>query len=390
LKQTSANRTSIEVPEGILDGIYEAASEEAGWARVLREIAEWVSASGAMYFLLGNSAITPSVKAIHSSGFNIGADSSYANEEHLRDPHMSLGMQTPIAHWFFSQDHFDHRFIARDAFFQEVMSPLGIRWAAGSRIWNADETVACLAFQRPLDAPGFTEIDRMRLAAVTPHLGRATRIHDKLTGRAFEAGLGIEAMSNLAVGVALMDACARIVYSNPVADRLFGQNWIFRCLPRGRISLAYTNHQKIFEGAIAAAVGARSTALCIVDRNGKPAVSSVMMPMPPAARWNSHWQRPLAMLVMSEIRRVQGVPARILHQLFALTPAESRLANWLLTGRSISEYANERRISVETVRTQLKAILSKTGMRRQAELVALLSRLPAFGSGPWQGWASRS
>jgi DNA-binding CsgD family transcriptional regulator len=106
----------------------------------------------------------------------------------------------------------------------------------------------------------------------------------------------------------------------------------------------------------------------------------MIVPMPPAARWNAVWQRPLAMLVMSEIRRGHAVPSRVLHQLFSLTPAESGLANWLLTGRSINEYADERSVSIETARTQLKAILSKTGMRRQAELVAYMARLPTSGS----------
>jgi DNA-binding CsgD family transcriptional regulator len=293
---------------------------------------------------------------------------------------MRLGMQTPVANWFFSQDHFDQSFIARDAFFQEVMGPLGIRWVAGSRIWNVDGAVACLAFQKPVDAACFADVDRARLAAVTPHLGRATRVHERLTKRAFDSGLGAEAVNHLAVGVAVVDSRMCVMYSNAVADRMLGQRSIFRCLPGGRISLAFAGHQEIFGEAIAAAMNVRSTPLCIVDRNGNPAVNAMIVPMPPAARWNAVWQRPLAMLVMSEIRRGHAVPSRVLHQLFSLTPAESGLANWLLTGRSINEYADERSVSIETARTQLKAILSKTGMRRQAELVAYMARLPTSGS----------
>jgi DNA-binding CsgD family transcriptional regulator len=33
-------------------------------------------------------------------------------------------------------------------------------------------------------------------------------------------------------------------------------------------------------------------------------------------------------------------------------------------------------VSLETARSQLKAVLSKTGMSRQAQLVAALARLP--------------
>ena len=43
---------------------------------------------------------------------------------------------------------------------------------------------------------------------------------------------------------------------------------------------------------------------------------------------------------------------------------------------TIDAYAQHRGVSLETARSQLKAVLAKTGMSRQAQLVATLSRLP--------------
>jgi DNA-binding CsgD family transcriptional regulator len=41
-------------------------------------------------------------------------------------------------------------------------------------------------------------------------------------------------------------------------------------------------------------------------------------------------------------------------------------------------YAEERGLSIETVRTQLKSVLAKTGTRSQSQLIATLMALPAI------------
>jgi len=74
-----------------------------------------------------------------------------------------------------------------------------------------------------------------------------------------------------------------------------------------------------------------------------------------------------------------GVPSeKMLSVLFGLSPAEARLARGLLLGRTPDEHAQHAGVGVATVRTQLHSIFSKTGVRRQAELVALLARVPAL------------
>ena len=62
---------------------------------------------------------------------------------------------------------------------------------------------------------------------------------------------------------------------------------------------------------------------------------------------------------------------------FGLTPAERRLAVQLACGLSLRQSADHLGITYQTARTQLKAVFAKTGTSRQAELVALLARLPA-------------
>ncbi len=70
--------------------------------------------------------------------------------------------------------------------------------------------------------------------------------------------------------------------------------------------------------------------------------------------------------VASETAHIARCRAR-----FDLTEAQARLAVFLSEGGTIAEYAAATGLSVETVRTHLKAIFAKTGVGSRPELTAL-------------------
>lgn len=66
--------------------------------------------------------------------------------------------------------------------------------------------------------------------------------------------------------------------------------------------------------------------------------------------------------------------AALLGELYPLTAGEAAVAALLASGADLKTIATARGCSVETVRTQVKALFDKTGARRQGELIALLHR----------------
>jgi DNA-binding CsgD family transcriptional regulator len=65
----------------------------------------------------------------------------------------------------------------------------------------------------------------------------------------------------------------------------------------------------------------------------------------------------------------------VLNAVFGLSAAEARIAQLLAQGESVESAAQLLEIKPTTARSQLAAVFEKTGTRRQAKLVALLSRL---------------
>ncbi|WP_156387478.1 helix-turn-helix transcriptional regulator [Devosia sp. Root105] len=102
-----------------------------------------------------------------------------------------------------------------------------------------------------------------------------------------------------------------------------------------------------------------------------------------ALRGNQHYQLhdavldpgPLVMLIIHGSLEMSSLPTDLLWRAFSLTESEARLAEALLNGATLADFAKEREVSKQTLRNQLVGVMRKTGTRRQSELVSLLTRL---------------
>ena len=81
----------------------------------------------------------------------------------------------------------------------------------------------------------------------------------------------------------------------------------------------------------------------------------------------------IAILIVTPVVQAEVPTPELLQGLFDLTPAEARVARGIGEGRTVETIAAAFGISRETVRNQLKAVMAKTGLRRQVELAGLLA-----------------
>jgi DNA-binding CsgD family transcriptional regulator len=69
-------------------------------------------------------------------------------------------------------------------------------------------------------------------------------------------------------------------------------------------------------------------------------------------------------------------PLEVLRSMFHFTLAEAGIAQLLAAGSTAKDIARQRGVTIHTVRTQLRQILQKAGVRRQADLASLLLNIP--------------
>ena len=67
----------------------------------------------------------------------------------------------------------------------------------------------------------------------------------------------------------------------------------------------------------------------------------------------------------------------MLTEQFELTPAEVRVLDTIMDHGGVAEVARALKLSPATVRTHLRHVFEKTGVRRQADLVKLMTSYPA-------------
>jgi DNA-binding CsgD family transcriptional regulator len=91
--------------------------------------------------------------------------------------------------------------------------------------------------------------------------------------------------------------------------------------------------------------------------------------------------KPTVAIFVSDPDAEQQADDRVLTQLFGLTAAESRVAVYLMQGKSLEQASEHFGVTRNTLRSQFAQILSKTGTHRQSELIHFLSRSVAALSG---------
>jgi DNA-binding CsgD family transcriptional regulator len=87
--------------------------------------------------------------------------------------------------------------------------------------------------------------------------------------------------------------------------------------------------------------------------------------------WTDGKHRPAVAIFVRDPEGASHPPVKLAQQLFELTPAETALAIQLTNGLSLEEAAEALGIRRNTARAHLRSIFSKTGVRRQTELVRI-------------------
>ena len=254
--------------------------------------------------------------------------------------------------------------------FQRLLRPLGAE--PGPGLGMVLERVGTRATLLLLLLPAHggwrpTSEDRALLESLAPHIRESLRLHERLTSASANARALVTAFDHLALGVVLLDESRRVSFANRSADEILG----VPADPRGVARRVEQRTQALARVLVDQRSVRRGSLVLRHPDDGRP-LQIFVTPFDWPASYGEAGRRYSTALFIGDPRRLSGDPIDVLNELYSLTPAESRLALLLTTGRSVEESATQLGIALSTARGVLKAVFAKTGTRRQSDLVRLL------------------
>jgi DNA-binding CsgD family transcriptional regulator/PAS domain-containing protein len=225
---------------------------------------------------------------------------------------------------------------------------------------------------------GFADDDvRGRMRLLAPHLRRAMLIIRTFNRKAAEAATLADTLDGLSAGLCLVDAGGRIVHLNAAGQAILATGDILRSV-EGRLVARDAQADRTLREVFAAAgqgdeaVGTRGIAVPLSGQNGERYVAHAL-PLTSGARRCAAITHAAAALFIRKTAPAAAARPAVIGTAFKLTPTELRVLLAIVELGSVPEVAAALGVAHTTVRTHVGRLFEKTGARRQADLVKLVT-----------------
>ena len=265
----------------------------------------------------------------------------------------------------------------QSAYFKAYCGPQNVYHVMGADISTPDGGKLRFRITRPKSSPAFSSAERALCSSFLPHLRRALHLHNLLDRSESMSELYAQAISRLSVATIVLDETGKVLRLNPVAEEIL-KNADGLKLVGGRLEATYPSDnrelQRLVKHAFSQDVrdgGVTADAMSVTRPSGQVSLGLVVEAIP-SLEWAEGKSKPAAVIYIRDSVGKSLASEVVTKQLFNLTKAETALAMELANGLSLEEAAENLNIRRNTARAHLRSIFSKTGVRRQTELVRIL------------------
>jgi DNA-binding CsgD family transcriptional regulator len=261
---------------------------------------------------------------------------------------------------------------AREPMYAEFLLPNGYGWGAASTIRIGADELFIISYEKsyakgPVDAAGVRYLDALR-----PHFARSVLLSSRLEFERINGAMTILELTGTPAAVVTSGgrvAAANALFEAQYANSAIGGGDQLRFASGMATEMFKRTLRTLDEGNYSAV---QSIPL-VTDSSKLPTVIIHILPFRRAAR--DFFSGLAALVIATPVSADNGPTEPMMQALFDLSPMEARVARAILSGKDAREIAADYAISVHTARTHIKRILEKSGMSRQVEFVAALSKI---------------
>ena len=351
----------------LVDEIYEAAIVPERWKGVLDRLANLADAEGALLFAaapgqprwLSSDNIRSRVELWVNSPF-FQNDSRGQRLVPIKEPRFLTDL-----------DAFTPEELEREPYYTKFLRPNGLGWCVGTSVHSPAGDTLVLSIEKAYERGPVPRQVAEQLDPLRPHLARAALLSARVGLERVRAT--VESLDLLGLPAAVLAHGRRVLAANKA---LLGYAPDIRIGAGAQLEFANQAAQSLFvAGSEGRSFFSRGASIPVRRTRTRDAFVTHLVPMRGPGR--DIFSGAELLLYVTPVIQQPGPPPEILQALFDLSPAEGRVAAMIAEGCSVNAAAQALSVKPNTIRVQLKAIFSKTGTNRQAELVSLLRLPPA-------------
>lgn len=382
---TRPSRTNPDPNDLIISQLYEAAAGLLPWPAALTSLSHAFGAMVVQYVSIDNET-GQLLLCEQPEGMAVDAVLDYVRQYNRIDPHAQQMKQAPLGTVYNTEDVFPARRMASHPFYREFWAPYGVRGMIAGKVDEGERYYSGIGIVRHKDSPGYTPADLALAARFVHHLTNAFKVARHFRQLQITSRVGRHLMEHADRPMILLGPDRHVLFANN-AGRAYidGGDMLAERAGRlhGRVSTSdlALQHALVSLGAARAIEGrdataphaGRRTALRLQGPSGNIALCALWKLDADHAS-SAFGDGSVVLLSIAHPLLGQPPDVHFVAAMLDLTPAEARLAAQLVVGHDLATIALAHGVSINTVKTQMRSIYAKTGTRRQAELIRVISR----------------
>jgi DNA-binding CsgD family transcriptional regulator/PAS domain-containing protein len=359
-----------------IERLYDAVLDPSKWNEALEATTRFIGGEAANLFW--QDAATSEAAVFHSWNEDAYYSQLYAEKYARLNPYFPALAFVEVGRVVAGGDLIPHDEFRQTRFYLEWVKPQNYIDVLGANLERTLTSTAFFSVQRHERQGVVDDQARLRCNLILPHVRRAVSIGKVIEkGRAHERLLE-NALHRISSAALMVDASARIVFANAKAEEYLTHAATIRA-DQGFLHAIDRDADRALKDAFAAAakgdfaLGVKGVEVVLANGGTSRFVGHVLG-LASDARRDATTGGAVAALFVNEVRFAVPSPLQEIAVRFRLTPSELRVLAAVWEESGVQQIGERLGISAATVKTHLNHIFSKTGLRRQADLVRLAAR----------------
>ena len=369
----------VDVRYSVLDSIYNAAVDQSYWKEAIDECAHYIGA---------RSASMMSIDTVKPLMYDISMLSSHIRDRltpedlqrwateyasHDREAY-AYGMTVPIHKAYTDTDIWPNEDLRQREDVAFLLSRLKTLRKIGTRLTDNPRYVQMLAYQFDEHVESIPARYYGVVESLSPHVAKSLELGQifRRLHRQYDAVLA--ALNHVGIGLVILQANGTVLTSNSEAQRIMDQSEHVKLVNQCEIRLISSQQNAVLQSHVLAASlasGGLTSAERIISLRSTSDDQPLILEISPLRDHLDELEpnQELVLLQLIDVASFEHCSVSTFAHAYDLTDAESSVAGFLIQGHSTGEIAEIRNTSTETVKSQVKSIMSKARVNSRIKLI---------------------